>query len=222
MAREEKTVANNKKARHDYFIEETMEAGHRAHRYRGQVAARERGAAARQLRHGQARTSCGSTGSTSRPTATGIAPTSTPTGRASCCCTRRRSATSSARPRRRGYTLVPSAAVLRANNLVKVELGLVRGKKLYDKRDAIAERDQTRDVERALRERTKGERSRSRVGTVQRASSDGPAVIHPNGIGGTLTARIRLKDVTRSHSWGRLVSTRRSRGEKQAEVALPR
>jgi SsrA-binding protein len=40
---------------------------------------------------------------------------------------------------------------------VKVELGLAQGKKLYDKRASIAERDQKRDTERALRERTKGQ-----------------------------------------------------------------
>jgi len=40
--------------------------------------------------------------------------------------------------------------------MVKVELGLARGKKNYDKRDSIAARDQKRDVERALRERQKG------------------------------------------------------------------
>ena len=57
----------------------------------------------------------------------------------------------------RGYTLVPLKVYLSPSNLVKVEIGLARGKKLYDKRDAIAERDQARDVERALRERTKGE-----------------------------------------------------------------
>ena len=43
------------------------------------------------------------------------------------------------------------------NGLAKVELGLVRGKKLYDKRDTIAKRDQQRDVERALRDRQRGQ-----------------------------------------------------------------
>ena len=57
----------------------------------------------------------------------------------------------------RGYTLVPLSIYFSPTNMVKVELGLARGKKLYDKRDAIAERDQKRDVERALRERQKGE-----------------------------------------------------------------
>lgn len=57
----------------------------------------------------------------------------------------------------KGYTLVPLALYFSPQNRVKVELGLCRGKKLYDKRDAIASRDQKRDTERALRERNRGE-----------------------------------------------------------------
>lgn len=55
----------------------------------------------------------------------------------------------------RGYTLVPLSIYLSPANLVKVELGLCRGKKLYDKRDAIAERDRAREIERALKDRTR-------------------------------------------------------------------
>jgi len=57
---------------------------------------------------------------------------------------------------RKGYALVPLAVYWKAGK-AKVEIGLARGKKQHDKRDAIAERDQMRDVERSLRERTKGE-----------------------------------------------------------------
>lgn len=56
----------------------------------------------------------------------------------------------------RGFTLVPLKLYFSERNMVKVELGLARGKKNYDKRDSIAARDQKRDVERALRERQKG------------------------------------------------------------------
>lgn len=52
----------------------------------------------------------------------------------------------------KGYTLVPLRLVLR-NGLAKVDIGIGRGKKLYDKRDAIAERDARRDLERALKHR---------------------------------------------------------------------
>ncbi|CCF83852.1 SsrA-binding protein SmpB [Nitrolancea hollandica] len=52
----------------------------------------------------------------------------------------------------KGYTLVPLRMALRKGR-AKVDIGLGRGKKLYDKRDAMAERDARRDVERALRNR---------------------------------------------------------------------
>lgn len=52
----------------------------------------------------------------------------------------------------KGYTLVPLRLVLRKGR-AKVDIGLGRGKKLYDKRDAMAERDARRDLQRALRNR---------------------------------------------------------------------
>jgi len=57
----------------------------------------------------------------------------------------------------RGFTLVPLKLYFSPSNIVKVELGLARGKKNYDKRDSIAKRDQQRDVERALRDRQKAD-----------------------------------------------------------------
>lgn len=56
----------------------------------------------------------------------------------------------------KGYTLVPLKLYFSTNGLVKVELGLARGKKLYDKRDAEAARDSKREIERALKDRTLG------------------------------------------------------------------
>ena len=46
----------------------------------------------------------------------------------------------------KGYTLVPLQVYFKGS-LVKVEIGLARGKKLYDKRDDIAKKDQRREVE---------------------------------------------------------------------------
>ena len=40
--------------------------------------------------------------------------------------------------------------------LVKVELALARGKKLHDKRQSMRERDMKRDIDRALKDRTRG------------------------------------------------------------------
>jgi SsrA-binding protein len=61
----------------------------------------------------------------------------------------------SARVIERGYTLVPTRLYLKEGR-AKVEIALARGKRKYDKRQAIAKRDAQRDVERELRERHKG------------------------------------------------------------------
>lgn len=51
----------------------------------------------------------------------------------------------------RGWTIVPLSMYLK-DGRAKIEIALVRGKRLYDKRDAVAERDADRDLARALRE----------------------------------------------------------------------
>lgn len=51
-----------------------------------------------------------------------------------------------------GHTIVPLRMVLK-NGLAKVEIALVKGKRAYDKRQAIAKRDAQREVERAMRDR---------------------------------------------------------------------
>ncbi len=50
-----------------------------------------------------------------------------------------------------GYTLVPLSLYFK-NGRVKVELGLCKGKKLYDKRATAAARDAKRDIDRALKQ----------------------------------------------------------------------
>ena len=50
----------------------------------------------------------------------------------------------------KGLTLIPLKLYLKGGK-AKVELGLCRGKKLYDKREAIAERDVKREMERVIR-----------------------------------------------------------------------
>jgi SsrA-binding protein len=52
----------------------------------------------------------------------------------------------------KGMTLVPLKLLLRQGR-AKLELGLARGKKLYDKRDSLAERDAQREMQRNLRGR---------------------------------------------------------------------
>lgn len=53
----------------------------------------------------------------------------------------------------KGLALVPLDIYFNDNGLVKVGLALARGKKLYDKRNSMKERDMKRDVERALKSR---------------------------------------------------------------------
>lgn len=50
----------------------------------------------------------------------------------------------------KGLTLVPLKVYLKGS-LVKVEIGLARGKKNYDKRESLAKKDHKREVERALK-----------------------------------------------------------------------
>ena len=52
----------------------------------------------------------------------------------------------------KGYTLVPLRVYLKGS-LVKVEIGLARGKKLYDKRQDIAKKDQRREAEKEFKVR---------------------------------------------------------------------
>lgn len=56
--------------------------------------------------------------------------------------------------KQQGLTLVPLKVYLKRGR-VKVELALAKGKKTYDKRDAIAAKDAQRDMQRAFRERAK-------------------------------------------------------------------
>jgi len=53
-----------------------------------------------------------------------------------------------------GYTLVPLKIYTR-NGFAKLLIGLAKGKKQYDKREAAAKRDAQRDIQRALREKQK-------------------------------------------------------------------
>ena len=51
-----------------------------------------------------------------------------------------------------GLTLIPLSLYFK-KQYVKVELGLCKGKKLYDKRETMAKRDAKRDIDRAMKER---------------------------------------------------------------------
>jgi len=51
----------------------------------------------------------------------------------------------------KGYTIVPLKVFFNEKNLVKVEIGLGRGKKLHDKRETIKERDTQKEIKRYLK-----------------------------------------------------------------------
>ena len=59
------------------------------------------------------------------------------------------------RTQERGYTLIPLRIYLR-DNRAKIELGIARGKRQYDKRAAIAKREDERRTQRALRDHERG------------------------------------------------------------------
>ena len=54
----------------------------------------------------------------------------------------------------KGYTIMPLKVYIR-DGLVKMEIGLARGKKLYDKREDIAKKDMKREMERDLKNRSR-------------------------------------------------------------------
>lgn len=60
-----------------------------------------------------------------------------------------------ARVKHDGYALVPLSIYFRGSR-VKLEVGLAKGKKLYDKRDAAAAKDARREMDRAMKDRRRG------------------------------------------------------------------
>jgi SsrA-binding protein len=59
--------------------------------------------------------------------------------------------------REKGLTLIPLKLYIKKGRWAKVELGIAKGKQLHDKRDAAAEQDAKRAMERAIRRRERGE-----------------------------------------------------------------
>ncbi|MDR1917261.1 MAG: SsrA-binding protein SmpB [Synergistaceae bacterium] len=57
--------------------------------------------------------------------------------------------------REKGLTLIPLAMYLKEGKRAKIELAVAKGKQSHDKRDSIAERDVEREISRSMRERNK-------------------------------------------------------------------
>lgn len=150
MAKEsKKLIANNKKARFDYFIEETYEAGIELH-----------GTEVKSLRMGK----CSVKESFIRiengevfvynmhisPYEKGNIFNKDPLRVRKLLLHRYEINKMLGKMQQKGYTIVPLNVYLK-NSLVKIEIGLARGKKLYDKRQDIAKKDQRREAEKSFK-----------------------------------------------------------------------
>jgi SsrA-binding protein len=62
-----------------------------------------------------------------------------------------------AKTREKGLTLVPLKIYIKQGRWAKCELAVAKGKQLHDKRDTAAEKDADREIERAIRRRERGE-----------------------------------------------------------------
>jgi len=147
-------IANNKKAYHDYFIDETYEAGIALH-----------GTEVKSLRMGK----CSIKEAFIRiddndviiqgmhisPYEKGNLFNRNPLRDRRLLLHKREINKLRGQIAQKGYTLVP-LRVYFAHALVKVEIGLARGKKLYDKRRDIAAKDQRREAERDFKVRNLG------------------------------------------------------------------
>ena len=147
--KDSRLIANNKKAYHDYFIEEKYEAGVSLH-----------GTEVKSLRMGKCtikesfiRIENGEVfvyGMHVSPYEKGNIFNRDPLRPKKLLMHRAEIRRLQSRIAEKGYTLVPLQVYFK-NSLVKVEIGLARGKKLYDKRQDIAKKDQRREAEREFK-----------------------------------------------------------------------
>ena len=149
----DKTVAVNRRARHQFAIEETLEAG---------LALT--GTEIKSIRAGRvnlaeayARIERGEAwliGAHIAPYEQGNRNNHEPTRTRKLLLHRDQIAELVGRTQAKGFTLVPMKLYIR-NGMAKLELGIGRGKKAFDKRRTIAERDARRDLERSTKERVR-------------------------------------------------------------------
>lgn len=145
----DKMVANNKKAYHDYFIDETYEAGVALH-----------GTEVKSVRMGKCsvkesfiRIENGEViayGLHISPYEKGNIFNRDPLRPKKLLLHKYEINKLSGKIAEKGYTLVPLKVYIKGD-LIKVEIGLARGKKMYDKRQDIAKKDQRREVEREFK-----------------------------------------------------------------------
>jgi SsrA-binding protein len=142
-------VAVNRRAYHDYFIDETYEAGLALQGT--EVKSLRAGRA--NLRDGYVRVERGEAWLENvhiSPYTQGGYANHEPLRPRKLLLHAREIASLVGKIKQRGYTLIPLRLYF-AHNRAKVELGLARGKRQYDKRQALAAADARRDMERAIR-----------------------------------------------------------------------
>jgi SsrA-binding protein len=145
----EKDVAVNRRAYHDYFIDEKYEAGVML-----------TGTEIKSVRSGRTNLRDGYVRIESNeawlenvhisPYAQGNVMNQEPVRPRKLLLHRKEISSLIGKVKQKGYTLIPLRVYI-ARNRAKVEIGLARGKRQYDKREAIAARDAKREIERAMR-----------------------------------------------------------------------
>ena len=150
--KQRKMIANNKKARHDYFIEETYEAGIvltgteiKSARL-GKVSIKESYARIE-------KEEMMIYGMNINPYEQGNRFNVDPLRPRKLLLHKREIRKLIGATKLKGLTLVPLTMYINEAGLAKLEIALARGKKNYDKRDAIAKRDASRNMARAMKQR---------------------------------------------------------------------
>lgn len=148
-----KTIANNKKAFHDYFVQESLEAGIEL-----------LGTEVKSVRTGQVNLKdswCSIDGGQIQINGMHISPyehgnifNRDPMRVRRLLMHKREIMRLYGLVKQNGYALIPISLYLKGS-LVKVQVGLCKGKKLYDKRADMAERAAKRDMERAMKEQNR-------------------------------------------------------------------
>ena len=148
-----KVIALNRKARHDYFVEETHEAGLEL-----------RGTEVKSMRMGRVNLKdCYASvdhgelfvyGLHISPYEKGSFSNTDPLRSKKLLMHRYEILKLDQQVAKKGLTLIPLSVYLKDGRM-KLELGVCRGKKLFDKRDSIQERDVKREIARTVRERNR-------------------------------------------------------------------
>lgn len=154
MAKEkhaDRSIAQNKKAYHDYFVEETYEAGIEL-----------TGTEVKSLRQGKANLKeawCAVENGELFVKGMHISPydhgnvfNGNPLRVRKLLLHKREIAHLYSEVKKAGYSIVPLSLYFKGS-LVKMQIGLCKGKKIYDKRDDMAKRDAQRAIDRALKEK---------------------------------------------------------------------